>query len=206
VSAGETTLAEPRIATRVWIWRFFPGPTNEGGKSRISPGPPPVVPIEATRQLASGSERRSTIEGGEVGRGRSGSRGEGAGGGSWPLAWTGGGGAGRGSRRRRVLTTPAATAPRPGIRVLGPVRGDAVLPAWRAQITGSDEAARIAKSATNQRGLSAIQSPRKPNGLSHCIFECLIVEASSQAQNHLSVLADRYTEWCRGVFDCTGDR
>ena len=54
-------------------------------------------------------------------------------------------------------------------------------------------------------GLSAIQSPRKPNGLSHCIFECLIVEASSQAQNHFSVLADRYTEWCRGVFDCTGD-
>ena len=40
---------------------------------------------------------------------------------------------------------------------------------------------------------TAIQSPRKPNGLSHCIFECLIVEASSQAQNHLSVLADRYT-------------
>ena len=56
-----------------------------------------------------------------------------------------------------------------------------------------------------ERGLSAIQSPRKPNGLSHCIFECLIVEASSQAQNHLSVLADRYTERCRGVFDCTGD-
>src|SRR6201993_1376998 len=51
----------------------------------------------------------------------------------------------------------------------------------------------------------AIQSPRKPNGLSHRIFECLIVEASSQAQNHLSVLADRYTERCRGVFDCTGD-
>src|SRR2546423_14682639 len=39
---------------------------------------------------------------------------------------------------------------------------------------------------------TAIQSPRKPNGLSHCIFECLIVEASSQAQNHLSVLADRH--------------
>ena len=56
-----------------------------------------------------------------------------------------------------------------------------------------------------ERGLSAIQSPRKPNGLSHCIFQCLIVEASSQAQNHLSVLADRYTERCRGVFDCTGD-
>ena len=56
-----------------------------------------------------------------------------------------------------------------------------------------------------ERGLAAIQSPRKPNGLSHCIFECLIVEASSQAQNHLSVLADRYTERCRGVFDCTGD-
>ena len=36
-------------------------------------------------------------------------------------------------------------------------------------------------------------SPRKPNGLSHGIFECLIVEASSQAQNDLSVLADRYT-------------
>src|SRR5205085_5375842 len=56
-----------------------------------------------------------------------------------------------------------------------------------------------------ERGLAAIQSPRKPNGLSHCIFECLIVEASSRAQNHLSVLADRYTEPCRGVFDCTGD-
>src|SRR3954447_6208682 len=56
-----------------------------------------------------------------------------------------------------------------------------------------------------ERGLAAIQSPRKPNGLSHCIFECLIVEASSQAQNHLGVLADRYTERCRGVFDCTGD-
>jgi hypothetical protein len=55
------------------------------------------------------------------------------------------------------------------------------------------------------RGLAAIQSPRNPNGLSHCIFECLIVEASSQAQNHLSVLADRYTERCRGVFDCTRD-
>jgi hypothetical protein len=52
---------------------------------------------------------------------------------------------------------------------------------------------------------TAIQSPRKPNGLSHCIFECLIVEASSRAQNHLSVLADRYTERCRGVFDCTRD-
>ena len=56
-----------------------------------------------------------------------------------------------------------------------------------------------------QRGLAAIQSPRKRKGLSHCIFECLIVEASSQAQNHLGVLADRHTEWCRGVFDCTGD-
>ena len=56
-----------------------------------------------------------------------------------------------------------------------------------------------------ERGLAAIQSPRKPKGLSHCIFECLIVEASSRAQNHLSVLADRYTERCRGVFDCTGD-
>src|SRR6185436_15932083 len=51
----------------------------------------------------------------------------------------------------------------------------------------------------------AIQSPRKPKGLSHCISECLIVEASSQAQNHFSVLADRYSERCRGVFDCTGD-
>ncbi len=48
-------------------------------------------------------------------------------------------------------------------------------------------------------------SPRKPKGLSHCLFECLIVKASSQAQNHLSVLADRYTERCRGVFDCTRD-
>src|SRR5437588_703204 len=56
-----------------------------------------------------------------------------------------------------------------------------------------------------ERGLSAIQSPRKPNSLSHCIFECLIIEASSRAQNHLSVLADRYTKRCRGVFDCTGD-
>jgi hypothetical protein len=52
-----------------------------------------------------------------------------------------------------------------------------------------------------ERGLAAIQSPGKPNGLSHCIFECLIVEVSSQAQNHLSVLADRHTERCRGVFD-----
>src|SRR5579884_3925030 len=50
-----------------------------------------------------------------------------------------------------------------------------------------------------------ISSPRKPKGLSHGIFESLIVEASSQAQNHLSVLADRYTERCRGVFDCTRD-
>src|SRR5579859_1222389 len=57
-----------------------------------------------------------------------------------------------------------------------------------------------------RRGSEAcISSPRKPNGLSHGIFECLIVEASSQAQNHFSVLADRYTERCRGVFDCTGD-
>src|SRR5215472_13901628 len=56
-----------------------------------------------------------------------------------------------------------------------------------------------------ERGLAAIQSPGKPNGLSHGILECLIVEASSQAQNHLSVRADRYTERCRGVFDCTGD-
>jgi hypothetical protein len=52
---------------------------------------------------------------------------------------------------------------------------------------------------------ACISSPRKPNGLSHCLFECLIVKASSQAQNHLSVLADRYTERCRGVFDCTRD-
>src|SRR5204863_8334599 len=56
-----------------------------------------------------------------------------------------------------------------------------------------------------ERGLAAIQSPCKPNDLSHCIFECLIVEASSQAQNHLSVLANRYTKRCRGVFNCTGD-
>jgi len=56
-----------------------------------------------------------------------------------------------------------------------------------------------------RRGLPAIPSPRHPDGFSHGIFECLIVEASSQAQNHLSVLADRDTEWCRGVFDCTGD-
>ena len=53
-----------------------------------------------------------------------------------------------------------------------------------------------------RRGFAGIQSPRKPDGLSHGIFECLIVEASSHAQNHLSVLADRYTERCRGVFDC----
>src|SRR3954465_3960142 len=52
---------------------------------------------------------------------------------------------------------------------------------------------------------ACVSSPRKPNGLSHCIFEYLIVEASSQAQNHLSVLADRYTQRCRGVFDGTGD-
>src|SRR5215207_6405758 len=56
-----------------------------------------------------------------------------------------------------------------------------------------------------ERGLAAIQSPRKPKGLSHYIFECLIVEAPSRAQNHLSVLADRYTERCRGVFDCARD-
>jgi hypothetical protein len=56
-----------------------------------------------------------------------------------------------------------------------------------------------------KRGRAAIQSPRKPDGLSHCIFECLIVEASSQAQNDLSVLADRHTERRRWVFDCTGD-
>jgi hypothetical protein len=56
-----------------------------------------------------------------------------------------------------------------------------------------------------ERGLAAIQSPRKPNGLSHCIFECLIVEAFSQSQNHLSVLSNRNTERCRGVFDCTRD-
>ena len=54
-------------------------------------------------------------------------------------------------------------------------------------------------------GLAAIQSPRKANGLSHCIFECLIVEASSRAQNHVSVLADRDTQRCRGVFDGAGD-
>src|SRR5919201_3675458 len=52
---------------------------------------------------------------------------------------------------------------------------------------------------------SASQSPRKPKGLSQRIFECLVVEASAQAQDHLSVLADRYTERCCGVFDCTGD-
>ena len=56
-----------------------------------------------------------------------------------------------------------------------------------------------------ERGLAAIQSPRNPNGLSHCIFECLIVEASSQAQNRLGVLADRYTEGCRVVFNGAGD-
>ena len=55
-----------------------------------------------------------------------------------------------------------------------------------------------------ERGLAA-QSPRKPNGLSHCIFERLIVEASAHAQNQLSVLADGYTERCRGVFDSAGD-
>src|SRR4051795_13617992 len=52
---------------------------------------------------------------------------------------------------------------------------------------------------------ACVSSPRKPNGLSHGIFECLIVEASSQAQNHLSVLADRYTERCGGLFDRTRD-
>jgi hypothetical protein len=56
-----------------------------------------------------------------------------------------------------------------------------------------------------KRGLSAIQSPRKPNDLSHGIFEWLIVEASSRAQNHLGIVADRYAERCRGVFDGTGD-
>jgi hypothetical protein len=65
--------------------------------------------------------------------------------------------------------------------------------------------ARDEPATLTERGLSAIQSPRKLNGLSHGIFECLIVKASSQAQYHLSVLADRYTEGCRGVFDCTGD-
>src|SRR4029453_3323139 len=61
------------------------------------------------------------------------------------------------------------------------------------------------RTSNPERGLAALQSPRKPKGLSHCIFECLIVEASSQAQNHLSVLADRYTKRRRGVFNCTGD-
>src|SRR5271170_6479836 len=63
----------------------------------------------------------------------------------------------------------------------------------------------LSSATLTKRGLAAIQSPRKPNGLSHCIFECLIVEAFSQAQNHLSVLADRYTKRCRGVFDGAGD-
>src|SRR5579884_1460704 len=53
---------------------------------------------------------------------------------------------------------------------------------------------------------ASISSPRKPQGLSHGIFECPVVEASSQAQNHLSVLPDRYTKRRRGVFDCIGDR
>src|SRR6202167_817321 len=63
----------------------------------------------------------------------------------------------------------------------------------------------LSSATVTKRGLAAIQSPRKPNGLSHCIFECLIVEAFSQAQNHLSVLADRYTKRCRGIFDGAGD-
>src|ERR1700688_4920570 len=63
----------------------------------------------------------------------------------------------------------------------------------------------VGNSSISQERTACISSPRKPNGLSHGIFECLIVEASSQAQNNLSVLADRYTERCRGVFDCTGD-
>src|SRR5581483_8790074 len=52
---------------------------------------------------------------------------------------------------------------------------------------------------------TCISSPRKPDSLSHGIFEGLIVEAFSQAQNHLGVLPDRYTERCRGIFDRAGD-
>jgi hypothetical protein len=75
----------------------------------------------------------------------------------------------------------------------------------RVRFTASAPLFCWANSTRAERGLAVIQSPRKPNGLSHGLFECLIVEASSQAQNHLSVVADRYTEGCRGVFDCTGD-
>jgi hypothetical protein len=60
-------------------------------------------------------------------------------------------------------------------------------------------------SSPNRARRVAIQSPRNPEGLSHGIFQGLIVEASSQAQNHLSVLADRYTQRCGGVFDGPGD-
>jgi len=75
----------------------------------------------------------------------------------------------------------------------------------RMPIKGKDCEERNQPATLTERGRVVIESPRKPNGLSHCIFECLIVEASSQAQNHLSVLADPYTERCRGVFDCTRD-
>jgi hypothetical protein len=71
---------------------------------------------------------------------------------------------------------------------------------------GENVAVRFARTVSSQRSRPGSHpSPRKPKGLSHCIFECLIVEGSSQAQNHLSILADRYTERCRGVFDCFGD-
>src|SRR5206468_6289583 len=70
--------------------------------------------------------------------------------------------------------------------------------------TGSADHRSIGQKDKIQSGLIG-QSPRQSNDLSHCIFECLIVEASSRAQNHLGVLADRYTQRCCGVFDCTGD-
>jgi hypothetical protein len=68
-----------------------------------------------------------------------------------------------------------------------------------------DDVADLRETSPGGARESGEQSPRKPNGLSHGIFERLIVEASSQAQNHLSVLADRHSERSRGVFDCTGD-
>jgi len=65
----------------------------------------------------------------------------------------------------------------------------AAAPRSRSTVRGCSEV----RLHLTERGLAAIQSPRKPKGLSHCIFERLIVEASSQAQNHLSVLADTLT-------------
>src|SRR3954471_22985177 len=83
--------------------------------------------------------------------------------------------------------------------------GDSLAPRSPMPMKHKDCEERNEPATLTERGLAAIQSPRNPEGLSHGIFECLIVEASSHAQNHLGVLADRYTERCLWVFDCTRD-